>query len=116
MADERPDQPILNYAPDPEPPVRYPARWVVLFLALPMAALVAALPAEVRGGIGGLTFRTFWYLRTAAILTALVSIFLVPFAGSRTPWYARVNLLFNLPGLALSIFGLFRWLLLNMPT
>lgn len=116
MTENEPANPILPYGAD-DPPVAYPPRAVVLLLTLPMAALaVFALPPALRLGYG-LTFRAFWYLRTLAILTALVSIFLVP-AGPwrRMPWPARLNLLLNLPGLALAVFGLLRWVVVNMPS
>jgi hypothetical protein len=59
----------------------------------------------------------FWVVRASAMLCALISVLLFcDVRVGRWPWFVRVNLLINIPGLTACSFFIMRYVLVNTPS
>ena len=106
----------LEYAEaEANPPL--PPAPVAVLLCVPMVlAVYFFLPPPLRPLTPAFLFHRFWIPRAFAMLCALVSIFL--FADKRVrrlPWHGKLNLLVNIPGLAICTFSIFRYVWVNLP-
>jgi hypothetical protein len=75
------------------------------------------MPAYVRPPTPLFLFRWFWMLRASAMLCALISIFLLCSKRlTHWPWFVKLNLLINIPGLAACTFGILQYVIVNLPS
>jgi hypothetical protein len=112
---EPPANPLDYGAPEPSAPLPPPA--VAILLCVPMALVVFLwVPPPIRPVTPFLLFRWFWVVRAVAMVCALISMFL--FCDKRVtrwPWFARLNLLINIPGLAACTFTILRHVIFHLP-
>jgi hypothetical protein len=117
MSDQHTKVEAIEYGARVQGPPSLPSS-IALLLTIPMVFVgFLCLPAQLRPSLPFATFRWFWFARAFAMLCALISIFLCCRKGDRRePWFIKLNLLVNLPGLALCTFGILRYVVINMPS
>jgi hypothetical protein len=113
---ERKPTPLKYAAPASSGPL--PPHFAVLLLCMPMLLVgFLMVPAPLRPVTPLPLYRWFWAVQVVAMLCALISIFLLCDSRVRRwPWFARINLLINIPGLAVCTFAILRYVVVNMPS
>jgi hypothetical protein len=106
----------LNYAA-PASSAPLPPAYVAILLCVPMLLVgFLVILTPLRPVIPLPSYRSFWIIRAFAMLCALISIILFcDHRVKRRPWFVRLNLLVNLPGLAACTFGVLRYVVINIP-
>jgi hypothetical protein len=112
----QPSKPTLDYHAEHTvlPPL---VNLLAVVLMLPMvAAEVVAERHLLPWPASQFAAHWFWAVRAFAMVSAILSIVFLP----REPvvpwnWWVRVNLLINIPGLAICTFAILRFVIINMP-